>query len=72
MTAPTPLIFGADVTADGVAVVRAGTATPASIRGGAVREHGLLWSDVLREQEAFFARCDACSLVLPVDPVGEA
>lgn len=61
LPAPAPKIFGADVTADGVAVVRA----------GAIRAHSS-WEDVLREQDAFFARCDACKLVLPCDPVGDA
>lgn len=72
MTAPAPEILGADVTVDGVTAARAGIVTPALVRAETVRAYGQLWEASLREQEAFFARRDACGLVLPCEPVGDA
>jgi len=71
-TRPGLPIFGADVTEAGVALVRAGVVTPNAIRATAIEEYGALWRDALQQQAAFFEQCDTCSLVLPVDPVGDA
>lgn len=72
MTAPAPEILGVDVTVDSVTAVRAGLVTPALVRAKVVRAYGQLWESSLREQEAFLARLDACGLVLPCEPVGDA